>query len=239
MQLTIHPNWEKALTKEFKASYFKELITFVTNDYAQCICYPPEKDIFQAFNSCALDEIKVVVLGQDPYHGKGQAHGLCFSVPDGEKHPPSLANIFKEIATDTGKEYPVYGNLQSWAEQGVFLLNATLTVRASEPGSHQKQGWEQFTDAVIQHISHANSNVVFMLWGGYAKKKSKLIDHSKHLILSSGHPSPLSANRGYWFGNKHFSQCNTYLQEKGKTAINWSSSPPHVSLHVPFPEGVS
>lgn len=221
MQLPIHPNWEKALEKELKAPYFNYLLAFLEQEYKQHNCYPPENLIFQAFNSCPLDQIKVVLLGQDPYHGPRQAHGLCFSVPEKEKHPPSLINIFKEIAADTGKDYPQSGNLQSWADQGVFLLNATLSVRAAAAGSHQKKGWEQFTDAVIHHVSEVNNNVVFLLWGGYAKKKSKLIDSAKHLILSSGHPSPLSANRGYWFGNKHFSQCNTYLEAKGKRSIDW------------------
>ena len=184
-------------------------------------CYPPGQLIFQAFNACPFDDIKVVLLGQDPYHGPGQAHGLCFSVPEGVGHPPSLINILKEIEQDLGLAYPESGNLLRWAKQGVFLLNATLTVRAHHAGSHQKQGWESFTDSVIQTISTENEGVVFLLWGGYAKKKIKLIDSSKHLVLSSGHPSPLSANRGYWFGNKHFSQCNDYLQAKGKAVIDW------------------
>ena len=163
----------------------------------------------------------MVILGQDPYHGPGQAHGLCFSVPEGIPHPPSLINIFKEIENDLDVAYPQSGNLRHWADQGVFLLNATLTVQAHQAGSHQKQGWERFTDAVIQMISKQKEGVVFLLWGGYAKQKIKLIDSKKHLVLSSGHPSPLSANRGYWFGNKHFSQCNSYLNSRGATGIRW------------------
>ena len=211
MQLQIHPNWEKTLAKEFNASYFKKLTAFVANQYAHYSCYPTQSNIFQAFNACPLDQLKVVILGQDPYHGPGQAHGLSFSVPEGVKHPPSLVNIFKEIENDLDIPYPKSGNLMPWAKQGVFLLNASLTVQAHQAGSHQKQGWERFTDAVIKTISEEKVGVVFMLWGTYAKKKSNLIDTSKHLVLTSGHPSPLSANRGYWFGNKHFSRCNQYL----------------------------
>ena len=168
-----------------------------------------------------MDKVKVVILGQDPYHGPGQAHGLAFSVPEGVAHPPSLINIFKEIEADLDIPYPKSGNLNRWADQGVFLLNATLSVRAHQAGSHQKKGWETFTDAVIKALSTQKEPIVFMLWGGYAKKKSKLIDASKHLIISSGHPSPLSANRGYWFGNKHFSQANSFLKERLDTSISW------------------
>lgn len=221
MQLPIHSKWEKALEKEFMASYFKDLHKFLEEEYQHHNCYPPKNMIFQAFNSCPLEQIKIVILGQDPYHGPGQAHGLSFSVPGGQKHPPSLVNIFKELTNDIGKTYPQSGSLEAWAEQGVFLLNTVLTVRAHEAGSHQKKGWEMFTDAVIQSISHEKENVVFMLWGGHAKQKAKLIDSSKHLILRSGHPSPLSANRGHWFGNKHFSQANDYLSSNGCLTIRW------------------
>ncbi|MGB2172004.1 MAG: uracil-DNA glycosylase [Flavobacteriaceae bacterium] len=221
MQVQIHPSWEKALQKDFLSDDFLRLVNFVKGEYANHRCYPPGKDIFQAFNTCPLEAVKVVIIGQDPYHGPGQAHGLCFSVTDKVAHPPSLVNIFKEIEADLGRAYPQSGNLQRWAKQGVFLLNATLTVRAHQAGSHQKKGWEGFTDRVIETISSECTGVVFLLWGGFAKQKTRLIDKSKHLILKSGHPSPLSANRGYWFGNKHFSQCNTYLTQKGKTPIDW------------------
>lgn len=221
MRVQIHPSWKVALEGNFQASYFQNLVEFVKSEYSTKICYPPGKLIFEAFNACPLDQLKVVILGQDPYHGPGQAHGLCFSVPEGIPHPPSLINIFKEIENDLDVAYPQSGNLRHWADQGVFLLNATLTVQAHQAGSHQKQGWERFTDAVIQMISKQKEGVVFLLWGGYAKQKIKLIDSKKHLVLSSGHPSPLSANRGYWFGNKHFSQCNSYLNSLGATGIRW------------------
>lgn len=221
MRVQIHPSWKVALEGNFQASYFQNLFEFVKSEYSTKICYPPGKLIFEAFNACPLDQLKVVILGQDPYHGPGQAHGLCFSVPEGIPHPPSLINIFKEIENDLDVAYPQSGNLRHWADQGVFLLNATLTVQAHQAGSHQKQGWERFTDAVIQMISKQKEGVVFLLWGGYAKQKIKLIDSKKHLVLSSGHPSPLSANRGYWFGNKHFSQCNSYLNSLGATGIRW------------------
>ena len=178
--------------------------------------------IFRAFNECPLDDVKVVIIGQDPYHGPKQAHGYCFSVSNSISHPPSLINIFKEIETDLGLEYPKSGDLTPWARQGVFLLNATLTVEANKAGSHQKIGWETFTDSVIRIISEKKENIVFMLWGSYAKQKTNLIDSLKHCVLKSGHPSPLSANRGFWFGNKHFSKCNSYLKEVGKNEINWS-----------------
>ena len=218
---TLNTNWQKCLKEEFEKSYFKHLQQFVTNNYKESICFPPENDIFNAFNSCSIHNIKVVIIGQDPYHNHNQANGLCFSVRDGIPHPPSLKNIFKELETDVNKPIPESGNLQHWAEQGVFLLNATLTVRAHEAGSHQKQGWETFTDSVIKTISDQKEHVVFLLWGGFAKKKSKLIDQKKHTILTSGHPSPLSANRGYWFGNKHFSETNTILEEQGLKPIKW------------------
>ncbi len=221
MQVQIHSSWEKAMRLEFNSPYFQDLISFVKDEYLSIRCFPPGPDIFNAFDSCPFDRVKVILLGQDPYHGPGQAHGLCFSVPKGVPHPPSLQNIFKEIEGDLSLPIPQSGNLETWAKQGVFLLNATLTVRANHAGSHQKKGWEQFTDAVIKKLSKGSQGLVFMLWGGFAKQKIKLIDTNKHLLLTSGHPSPLSANRGYWFGNKHFSQCNTYLKSLGKTPIKW------------------
>ncbi|TVZ54772.1 uracil-DNA glycosylase [Lutibacter sp. Hel_I_33_5] len=221
MKLNIANVWNTSLQSEFNKSYFKELIDFVSQEYNSHQCFPIKDDIFAAFNYCSFDDVKVVVIGQDPYHGENQANGLCFSVKDGIKHPPSLINIFKEQTTDLGKEYPESGDLSSWAKQGVLLLNATLTVRAHEAGSHQKQGWETFTDAVIKEISNQKENVVFLLWGGFAKKKVKLIDKKKHHILESGHPSPLSANRGYWFGNQHFSKTNEYLNSLGLSSIDW------------------
>lgn len=221
MQVKINDSWKNILQPEFEKPYFKNLASFVTSEYQNNTCYPEGTDIFAAFDFCSLNDLKVVVLGQDPYHGEGQANGLCFSVHDGIKHPPSLINIFKEIENDLNIKYPTSGDLSRWAKQGVLLLNATLTVRAGEAGSHQKQGWEQFTDAVISLISKEKKDVVFLLWGGFAKKKTKLIDTSKHHILTTGHPSPLSANRGYWFGNNHFSKTNTFLNSVGKQAIQW------------------
>ncbi|MCK5401484.1 MAG: uracil-DNA glycosylase [Flavobacteriaceae bacterium] len=221
MNVNMHESWKPYLQKEFDKSYFQELVTFVKQEYKQYTCFPPGEQIFNAFEYCHFNDIKVVVLGQDPYHGIGQAHGLCFSVNDGINHPPSLINIFKEIEQDLGIPYPQSGNLERWAKQGVLLLNATLTVRAHQAGSHQKKGWETFTDAVIQIISEKCTNVIFLLWGGYAKNKTKLIDTNKHHILSSGHPSPLSANRGYWFGNKHFSKTNFLLEQDGLKAVEW------------------
>ncbi|RSC93883.1 uracil-DNA glycosylase [Tenacibaculum singaporense] len=221
MQVKINDSWKNILQSEFEKPYFENLTSFVKNEYSKHTCYPKGSDIFAAFDFCALDDLKVVILGQDPYHGVGQANGLCFSVHDGVTHPPSLINIFKEIEKDVNIPYPKSGDLSRWAKQGVLLLNATLTVRAGEAGSHQKQGWEQFTDAVIQKISEEKEDVVFLLWGGFAKKKAKLIDKNKHHILTSGHPSPLSANRGYWFGNKHFSKTNDFLQSIGAATIQW------------------
>lgn len=221
MNVTIHESWKKYLQTEFDKPYFKDLTQYVDNQYNTETCFPPEDLIFNAFNTCTLEALKVVIIGQDPYHNYNQANGLSFSVNDGVKHPPSLVNIFKEIETDLNTPYPSSGNLEHWAKQGVFLLNATLTVRAHEAGSHQNKGWETFTDAVIKTISNQKENVVFLLWGGFAKKKSKLIDGTKHHILTSGHPSPLSANRGYWFGNKHFSQANNLLVSNGLDLINW------------------
>lgn len=221
MRDRIHPSWENIIKNSTKAPYFDALTVFVEEEYKTTSCYPEFNAIFAAFDLCPLDEVKVVLLGQDPYHGPGQAQGLSFSVPEGVKHPPSLINIFKEIESDLQIPYPASGDLEPWAKQGVLLLNATLTVRAHQAGSHQKQGWETFTDDVIKAISARCNGIVFLLWGGYAKKKTKLIDESKHLILSSGHPSPLSANRGHWFGNKHFSQCNEYLETQGQKPIAW------------------
>ena len=221
MAVRIHPSWEKLLQSEFEAPYFQKLIEFVRSAYAMKTCYPPGSEIFKAFDACPLERLQIVLLGQDPYHGPGQAHGLCFSVPEGVPHPPSLINIFKELHTDVGKSYPESGDLTAWATQGVLLLNATLTVAAHQAGSHQGKGWERFTDVVIQKLSAEKEGLVFLLWGGYAKKKIPLIDSSRHLILTSGHPSPLSANRGYWFGHRHFSQCNAYLQSKGLSPIEW------------------
>ena len=221
MNVQIDSSWKAVLENEFSKPYFNKLTEYVKQQYAENICYPKGKQIFSAFNHCPLNKVKVVIIGQDPYHGEGQANGLCFSVHDGIAHPPSLVNIFREITQDLGVPYPISGNLERWASQGVLLLNATLTVRVNEAGSHQNQGWETFTDAVIKAVSANCNNVVFMLWGSYAKKKANLIDSSKHCILTSGHPSPLSANRGHWFGNKHFSKANAYLTSVGKETINW------------------
>ncbi len=221
MPVNIEESWKEELKQEFEQPYFSLLTDFVKKEYAQYTCYPEGRAIFAAFDHSPFDKTKVVIIGQDPYHGPNQANGLCFSVQDGIPHPPSLINIFKEIETDLGKSYPKSGNLERWAEQGVLLLNATLTVRAHQAGSHQKRGWETFTDAVIQKLSDKKEGVVFLLWGGFAKNKSALIDSSKHYILTSGHPSPLSANRGYWFGNKHFSQANEILQKIGEKQIAW------------------
>lgn len=221
MEVNIHSSWKPHLANEFEKDYFKNLVAFVKNEYSRGICYPKGSQIFSAFEHCPFENVKVVIIGQDPYHGVNQANGLCFSVQDGIEHPPSLVNIFKEIEQDLGIPYPASGNLERWASQGVLLLNATLTVRANQAGSHQNQGWETFTDSVIRVVSEKSNQVVFLLWGGYAKKKSALIDASKHYILTSGHPSPLSANRGYWFGNKHFSKTNAFLESIGKKGILW------------------
>ncbi|MFD2826563.1 uracil-DNA glycosylase [Leeuwenhoekiella polynyae] len=221
MNVDIDPSWKAVLAEEFEKPYFKSLIEFVKKEYASFTCYPKGKDIFKAFDLCTFNDVKVVILGQDPYHGSGQAHGLCFSVPEGMAVPPSLINIFKEIEADLKKPNRDSGNLERWSKQGVLLLNATLTVRAHQAGSHQGKGWEIFTDRVIELISEKREGVVFMLWGGYAKKKIKKVDASKHLILTSGHPSPLSANRGYWFGNRHFSTANSYLENSGNVKIEW------------------
>ncbi|RYC52710.1 uracil-DNA glycosylase [Flagellimonas olearia] len=221
MDVNIDPSWKAHLEQEFQKPYFQQLVQFVKQEYSGHTCYPKGKDIFAAFDHCPFQETKVVIIGQDPYHGPNQANGLCFSVKDGIPHPPSLVNIFKEIKVDVEKPYPTSGNLERWADQGVLLLNATLTVRAHQAGSHQNKGWEQFTDAVIKMVSEQLNGVVFLLWGGFAKKKATLIDKSKHHILTSGHPSPLSANRGLWFGNQHFSTANGLLSQLGRQPIDW------------------
>lgn len=220
MDVRIEDSWKHRLAEEFSKPYFTSLISFVRNEYQSQVVYPPGKEIFRAFDACSFDDVKVVIIGQDPYHGAGQANGLCFSVRDGVRTPPSLVNIFKEINKDLGKPIPSSGDLTHWSSQGVLLLNATLTVRASTPGSHQNKGWEQFTDAVIRKISEERENVVFLLWGAYAQKKGEIIDRNKHLVLMSAHPSPFSADRGF-FGCKHFSKANKYLQSKGLSEIEW------------------
>ena len=217
----IHESWYDVLKPQFEQDYFRKLKDFLVEEKAQQVVYPPGSLIFNAFNTTPFNEVKVVILGQDPYHGPGQAHGLCFSVPDGVMAPPSLVNIFKEISLDLGIPRPPTGNLTPWAKQGVLLLNATLTVRAHQAGSHQKKGWETFTDAAIKAVSDGLSGVVFLLWGNYAQAKRTLIDDSKHLILTSVHPSPLSASRGF-FGCHHFSKANEYLVQQGKNPIAWA-----------------
>ena len=221
MHVNISPTWAPILQEQVSKDYFKSLNSFVDKAYRNATCYPAKEDIFKALQQTSFNDLRVVIIGQDPYHDKGQANGLSFSVKDTVAHPPSLKNIFKELESDLGIAIPKSGNLERWATQGVLLLNATLTVAAHKPASHQRKGWETFTDAIISGISTHKQGVVFLLWGGFAKKKAKKIDVSKHHILSSGHPSPLSANRGYWFGNKHFSLTNEYLVSQGKTPINW------------------
>ena len=222
MKLNIHSSWKKELNEEFEKPYFQELISYISKEYAENTCYPEQDAIFQAFNKATFDKVKVVIIGQDPYHGEGQANGLSFSVNNGIVNPPSLKNIFKEIESNLEVSYnSENGNLEKWAEQGVLLLNAVLTVRGGEAGSHQNKGWEKFTDEVIKTLSDKKEHLVFMLWGGYAKKKGRKIDSQKHLVLTSGHPSPLSANRGYWFGNKHFTKANSYLQDYNEKPISW------------------
>ena len=222
MKLNIEKTWLNLLNKEIDKKYFKDLIYYVKNQYNSKVCYPNEKLIFSAFNNCSLENLKVVIIGQDPYHGPNQANGLCFSVDSKEVNPPSLNNIFKEISVDLNCKLRQSGDLLDWSEQGVFLLNSVLTVEKGLPSSHSKKGWEKFTDNVIKLISQRKKGLVFMLWGGYAKKKESIIKPNHHLILKSGHPSPLSANRGYWFGNQHFSRCNTYLVNKGEAPIKWT-----------------
>lgn len=221
MNVKINDSWAERLGNEFAQPYFSQLTDFVRHEYATTTCYPPGRLIFNAFNLCPFDSVKVVIIGQDPYHEAGQAMGLSFSVPDGVAMPPSLQNIFKEIQGDLGIGVPQSGNLTRWAEQGVLLLNATLTVRGHQAGSHQRHGWERFTDAAISRLSEGRDHLVFILWGGYARSKASLIDRSRHLVLESVHPSPLSANRGGWFGNHHFSRCNEYLAGHGMGPINW------------------
>ena len=221
MNVKIDNSWREHIGVEFEKPYFSALTDFVRHEYTTTTCYPPGSLIFNAFNLCPFDRVKVVIIGQDPYHEPGQAQGLSFSVPEGVPFPPSLQNIFKEIQLDLGKPMPPTGDLTRWAEQGVLLLNATLTVRAHQAASHQRHGWEQFTDAAIRALNTERENLVFILWGGYARSKAQLIDRSRHLVLESVHPSPLSANRGGWFGNHHFSQCNAYLREHGEQEIDW------------------
>ncbi len=221
MNVRIEPTWQPVLQEEFDKPYFAHLAQTVRAEYAAGTCYPPGRLIFNAFNLCPLPQVKVVIIGQDPYHEPGQAHGLCFSVNDGVALPPSLLNIYKEIHDETGTPIPASGNLERWARQGVLLLNATLTVRAHQANSHAQIGWQTFTDAVIQQVSQHTQHTVFMLWGGFARTKARLIDADKHLILQAVHPSPLSANRGGWFGNGHFNACNSYLQQHGRQPVTW------------------
>lgn len=221
MNVSIEPTWKEQLHDEFDKPYFVRLTQAAHKEYAQGPCYPPGRLIFNAFNLCPFDRVKVVIIGQDPYHEPGQAMGLSFSVPQGIVMPPSLVNIFKEIQQDLGTPMPVNGDLTRWAEQGVLLLNATLTVRAHQANSHQPLGWSQFTDAAIMALNAHRSGIVYMLWGGYARSKRNLIDASRNLILESVHPSPLSANRGGWFGQHQFSRCNAYLQQQGEQPIEW------------------
>lgn len=220
MDVKIENSWKSRLASEFEQPYFSTLAAFVRNAYAKSTVYPRGKDIFNAFNTCPFEAVKIVILGQDPYHEPGQAHGLCFSVPDDCPRPPSLQNIFKEIEADLGYTPHPSGNLERWARQGVFLLNATLTVEAHRAGSHQQRGWETFTDAVIHRLANEREHLVFLLWGAYAQKKGAFIDPNRHLVLSSPHPSPLSAHRGF-FGNHHFSQANAYLTQHGQAPIDW------------------
>lgn len=221
MSAKIESSWKEVLKEEFEKEYFRQLTEFVRNEYSgNTPIYPPARLIFNAFDHCPFDKVKVVILGQDPYHGAGQANGLCFSVNKGIQFPPSLMNIFKEIANDTGAPLPQDGDLTRWSDQGVLLLNATLTVRAAQAGSHQRRGWEEFTDAAIRQLASLRENIVFILWGSYAQKKGAFIDRGKHLVLTSPHPSPLSAYQGF-FGNHHFSRANQYLKEHGKAPIIW------------------
>lgn len=220
MNVQIESSWKQVLAPEFEKHYFKQLTDFVRDEYRRVVCYPPGRLIFNAFNLCPFDKVKVVLIGQDPYHEPGQAMGLCFSVNEGIPFPPSLQNIFKEIQSDLGKPIPASGNLIRWVNQGVFLLNATLTVREHQAGSHQGKGWEEFTDAAIKALAEQREHIVFMLWGSYAQKKGAFIDRNKHLVLTSAHPSPLSVYRGF-FGNKHFSKANEYLVAHGETPIDW------------------
>jgi uracil-DNA glycosylase len=222
MQLNLDPEWQAILADEIQKSYFHELMGTVEDEYNLQSCYPPKELIFSAFNYCRFEDVKVVIIGQDPYHGKGEANGLAFSINEGIRIPPSLRNIFKEISGDLDTIFlPASGNLESWAKQGVLMLNASLTVRENSPNSHKHLKWHLFTDAVIQKISESKERVVFLLWGNFAHKKGLKIDRSKHLVLESGHPSPMSANQGKWFGNKHFSTTNSYLKENDEKEIDW------------------
>lgn len=220
MNVRIDPSWHEALASEWDAPYFSDLAEWVRGQYASKKIFPPAGRIFAAFDACPFNDVKVVILGQDPYHDDGQANGLCFSVAPGVRMPPSLLNIFKEVSADTGAPMPPDGNLDRWARQGVLLLNSTLTVEAHRAGSHQGHGWEQFTDAAIKALNDRREGLVFILWGAYASRKGALIDRKRHLVLESPHPSPLSASRGF-FGNHHFSRANDYLAQQGKTPIVW------------------
>ena len=220
MEVRLETSWKKLLADEFAKPYFKSLSDFVHAEYKNSTVYPPAKVIFNALDSLSVDKVKVVILGQDPYHGPGQAHGLSFSVPEGIALPPSLQNIYKEIETDLGKSRPASGNLEHWVKEGILLLNATLTVRAHQAGSHQNKGWEQFTDAIIHHLAESKENLVFILWGNYAQRKGSFIDTQKHLVIKSAHPSPLSAYNGF-FGSRPFSKTNEYLETHGQKSINW------------------
>ncbi|WP_277240860.1 uracil-DNA glycosylase [Prevotella pallens] len=219
--IDIEASWKQYLKSEFEKPYFAKLTENVRNEYKNGLCFPPAKLVFNAFNLCPFNKVKVVILGQDPYHELGQAMGLSFSVPDGVMLPPSLQNIYKEIHSDLGKPIPTSGDLTRWAKQGVLLLNATLTVRAHEANSHQALGWQNFTDAAIETINTHREHIVFMLWGGFARAKKRLIDTNRHCIIESVHPSPLSANRGGWFGQHQFSRCNAYLKQYGLGEIDW------------------
>jgi uracil-DNA glycosylase len=219
----LNDHWKSILKQELVSPYFSKLTDYIISEQKKYTIYPAPEKVFEALNQCSFDRVKVVILGQDPYHNPGEAEGLSFSVPKGIKIPPSLRNIYKELHEDLKIEIPSHGHLTEWAKQGVLLLNATLTVRAHQPGTHQKQGWEKMTDAIISKIAEEKSNCVFFLWGAYAQKKESLIDHKKHLLLKSAHPSPLSAYRGF-FGGKHFSQCNEYLIKHNHAPINWSIS---------------
>jgi len=221
MNVQIEPSWKEQLNGEFEKPYFQQLVAAVRQEYGHTTCYPPGPLIFNAFNLCPFERVKVVIIGQDPYHEPGQAHGLSFSVQDGVAFPPSLQNIFKEIEQDLGTPVPATGNLERWARQGVLLLNATLTVRAHQANSHARLGWQQFTDAAIRALAAQRHHLVYMLWGGYARGKAYMIDRQQNLVLESVHPSPLSANRGGWFGQHQFSRCNEYLRQNGIAPIEW------------------
>lgn len=222
MNFNLNPSWQTILSNEIQKPYFQDLMKAVDEEYQNYTCFPPKELIFAAFDYCSYDDLKVVIIGQDPYHGEGEANGLCFSVNDSIKIPPSLRNIFRELNDDLGTIFmPTSGNLEHWAKQGVLLLNASLSVRMDNPNSHKHLKWNLFTDAVIQKISDEKENVVFLLWGGFAQKKGIKIDRNKHLVLESGHPSPMSANQGKWFGNKHFSKTNDFFNDNKILKIDW------------------